>query len=55
MYSVPTEMQVFKSNDLNMVLCQPKEGLAQIPQSELFQPFNNPITHITLDLPIPLM
>lgn len=52
-YSVPTETQVFKSNDLNTVLCQSKEGLAQISQSELFQPFNNPITYTTLDLPNP--
>lgn len=55
MYSVSTEMQVFKSNDLNIVLCQSKESLAQISQSELFQPFNNPITYTTLDLPTPCM
>lgn len=30
MYSVPSETPVFKSNDLNIVLRQSKEGLAQI-------------------------
>lgn len=36
MYSMPTEMQVFKGNDLNIVLYQPEEGLPKHPSQSYF-------------------